>query len=221
MIATEVDEELADIKEAAEKDAGLKDLLKVSKAAVDAAKAAKFSVDGNNAPMTATLKLDGLPLASASTAATRNLERNAAVSRSANNLKQIGLAMHNYASANKDDFPPAAVCDKKGKPQLSWRVLILPYIDQNELYKQFKLDEPWDSEHNKKLIEKMPAVYKLPGAKEGTTDTHYRVFVGNGAGVRLGAGPEDHRPHRRYVEHDHGGDSRRRGALDQAGRTGV
>jgi hypothetical protein len=59
-------------------------------------------------------------------------------------------------------YPPAASVDKNGKPLLSWRVLILPYLDQNDLYRQFKLDEPWDSEHNKKLIEKMPDVYRVP-----------------------------------------------------------
>jgi prepilin-type processing-associated H-X9-DG protein len=97
-------------------------------------------------------------------------------------MKQIGIAMHNYHDLN-NQFPPAAVCDKKGKPQLSWRVLILPYIEQEELYKQFKLDEPWDSENNKKLIAKMPPVYAMPGkTKPGDTTTYYRVFVGNGAG---------------------------------------
>src|SRR5262245_11036025 len=71
---------------------------------------------------------------------------------SANNLKQIGLALHNYHDTY-GKLPPAAICDKAGKPLLSWRVAILPFIEQNALYKQFKLDEPWDSEHNKKLAE--------------------------------------------------------------------
>jgi hypothetical protein len=96
-----------------------------------------------------------------------------------NNLKQIALAMHNYHDAN-GGLPAAAICDKKGKPLLSWRVSILPYIEQNELYNQFKLDEPWDSENNKPLIDKMPKTYLLPGTKsEGKT--HYRVFHSNGA----------------------------------------
>ena len=78
-----------------------------------------------------------------------------------NNLKQIMLAMHNYHDAN-NSFPPAFRASEKGKPLLSWRVLILPYLDQNELYKQFHLDEPWDSPHNKSLIAKMPDVYRCP-----------------------------------------------------------
>ena len=65
-----------------------------------------------------------------------------------NNLKQLGLAFHNYLSAN-NAFPKAAITDKQGKPLLSWRVAILPYIDQRDLYNKFKLDKPWDSPHNK------------------------------------------------------------------------
>jgi hypothetical protein len=90
--------------------------------------------------------------------------------------------MHKYHSANRA-LPPAAVCDRTGKPTLSWRVLILPYIGHEALYKQFKLDEPWDSKNNKKLLAKMPSVYSVPGrTRPGDTDTHYRVFVGRGAG---------------------------------------
>src|SRR5262249_35253653 len=106
-------------------------------------------------------------------------------SRSANNMKQILLAFHNYAS-NYDKLPAAAICDPNGKPLLSWRVAILPYIEQQNLYQQFKLDEPWDSEHNKKLIPRMPKIYALPNVtKEGEFTTHYLAFVGNGAGMEL------------------------------------
>lgn len=181
LITDELGRELPDLEKEAAKDADLKDLVKVFKAGLAAAKDAKFSVDGTEARLTATLPLDGLPLASAYLTAVRKVEQAAAAQQSANNLKQIGLAMHNYHDTN-NQFPPAAVCDKKGKPQLSWRVLILPYIEQEALYKEFKLDEPWDSENNKKLIAKMPKIYAIPGAKPDSTDTHYRVFVGNGAG---------------------------------------
>jgi hypothetical protein len=98
------------------------------------------------------------------------------------NLKMIGLAMHNYASVNTY-LPPAAICDKNGKPLLSWRVAILPFIEEQNLYTQFHLDEPWDSEHNKKLISRMPKAYVLPGdnAKHEMPSTYYRMFVGNNA----------------------------------------
>ncbi len=80
---------------------------------------------------------------------------------SMNNLKQLALAMHNHADAHKR-FPPAATTDKQAKPLLSWRVQMLPYIEESDLYQQFKQDEPWDSDHNKKLIEKMPKLFENP-----------------------------------------------------------
>ncbi len=100
-----------------------------------------------------------------------------------NNLKQMGLAMHNYASAN-DRFPPAAIVDSNGKPLLSWRVAILPFIEQQALYEQFKLDEPWDSPNNIKLLDKLPKVFICPSEIAGgppATTTHYEAIVGPGA----------------------------------------
>jgi prepilin-type processing-associated H-X9-DG protein len=98
-----------------------------------------------------------------------------------NNLKQIGLAMHNHHSAN-NNFP-GNIVDKQGKPLLSWRVAILPYIEQNALYEKFKLDEPWDGPHNKELIQYMPNVYNCPSrvAEPKPTRTTYQVFLGPGA----------------------------------------
>jgi uncharacterized protein (TIGR03067 family)/prepilin-type processing-associated H-X9-DG protein len=102
---------------------------------------------------------------------------NAARNRSVSNLKQIGLAFHNYHDTIKG-FPAQAIT-KDGKALLSWRVAILPFIEQEELYKQFKLDEPWDSEHNRKLIAKMPRIYApvANGPKEAGR-TFYQVFTG-------------------------------------------
>jgi len=109
----------------------------------------------------------------------------AARSRSQNNLKQIGLALHNFADIGGGVFPAAAIVDKKGKALLSWRVAILPYVEQDNLYKQFHLDEPWDSEHNKKLIDRMPKTYALPYGDSKPGVTHYRVFVGKGAAFEM------------------------------------
>jgi prepilin-type processing-associated H-X9-DG protein len=72
-----------------------------------------------------------------------------------NHLKELGIAMHNYHDVYKQ-FPPAAIRDAKGRPLLSWRVALLPFMEENKLYQQFHLDEPWDSPHNKPLIAKMP-----------------------------------------------------------------
>jgi RNA polymerase sigma factor (sigma-70 family) len=108
--------------------------------------------------------------------------------QSQNNLKQIGLAMHNYHDVYQE-FPSAAICSRDGKPLLSWRVAILPFVEQRNLYEKFNLDEPWDSEHNKRLLPLMPKIYALPGvAAEGGNTTHYRVFVGPDAGFLIKKG---------------------------------
>ncbi len=98
-----------------------------------------------------------------------------------NNLKQIALAMHNYHSAN-NAFPRAATRDEKGKPLLSWRVAILPYLGHQELYNKFNLDEPWDSARNKALLKEMPPTYSCPNrVKPEPFTTNYQVFVGKNA----------------------------------------
>ena len=94
-----------------------------------------------------------------------------------NNCKQIGLAMHNYHDVTKA-FPKQAITDKDGKPLLSWRVAILPYIDEDALYKQFHLDEPWDSPHNKALISQMPKIYACPSHDLPPGTTTYRAPAG-------------------------------------------
>jgi prepilin-type processing-associated H-X9-DG protein len=109
---------------------------------------------------------------------------------SQNNLKQIGLALHAHHDAFKS-LPPQAICDKTGKPLLSWRVLILPFVEQAELYKQFKLDEPWDGPNNSKLLAKMPELYAAPGIKTREPGlTYYQGFVGTGAGMELMPDPK-------------------------------
>jgi hypothetical protein len=118
----------------------------------------------------------------------QSAQRNARLQQSVNNLKQLALAMHNYHDAYRA-LPGHATYSKDGKtPLLSWRVAILPFVEQDGLYKQFKLDEPWDSEHNKKLIPLMPKVYldtNAPAAKEPGT-THYQIFVGGGSAWERG-----------------------------------
>lgn len=96
-------------------------------------------------------------------------------------------------------LPPAILRDAQGKPLHSWRVLILPYLEQEDLYRQFRLDEPWDSEHNLALLPRMPKVYDVPyrpgdDPRSEPYTTFCQVFVGKGTafegpeGLRL---PED------------------------------
>ncbi len=97
-----------------------------------------------------------------------------------NNHKQIAIAMHNYADAN-GGFPAMAITGKNGEPLLSWRVALLPYLEQQELYEAFRKDEPWDSPHNKPLLARMPAVFTCPSNPLTPGMTCYRAFVGDGA----------------------------------------
>ena len=93
--------------------------------------------------------------------ATRATRQAAGRNQSTNNLHQIGIAMQNHHDSFKK-FPAPAIYDKQDKPLLSWRVKLLPYLEEGQLYREFRLDEPWDSEHNKKLIARMPSVYADP-----------------------------------------------------------
>jgi prepilin-type processing-associated H-X9-DG protein len=103
-----------------------------------------------------------------------------------NNLKQIGLACHNYQQAH--EAYPGNIVGKDGQPLLSWRVAILPYIEQEDLYNEFKLDEPWDSPHNKPLLDRMPATFACPTEpRPDPTLTHYLGFDGPGGMFENGA----------------------------------
>lgn len=140
-----------------------------------------------------TISLDeengGVAKVTAALAQPVNVARDAAKrAHSTNNLKQLALAMHNYHDAN-GRFPAAASLSKDGKPLLSWRVHLLPYLEGAELYKQFHLDEPWDSEHNRKLIDKMPKTLASPLAglmEPGKTTYLVPTAVGTAFGGKEG-----------------------------------
>jgi Protein of unknown function (DUF1559) len=106
---------------------------------------------------------------------------------SADNLRQIGIAFHDYHSDRKR-FPSDLV-DKDLRPLLSWRVQILPYVGEERLYRKFNLDLPWDHPTNKALLTEMPSVYLAPGHAGGKGLTHYQGFAGVGTALaRPGAG---------------------------------
>jgi hypothetical protein len=104
--------------------------------------------------------------------------------------------MHNYNDTH-GRLPPAVVYGDYGEPLYSWRVLLLPFLEQEELYMEFHLNEPWDSPHNLQLLPRMPAIYAPPSGKRGKVPPYHtvcHVVHGKGAafegkeGLRL---PED------------------------------
>jgi prepilin-type processing-associated H-X9-DG protein len=101
-------------------------------------------------------------------------------SQCSNNLKQIALAFHNYHDTYKT-FPPAYIPDEDGNPKHSWRVLILPFLEQQRLYEQYNFDEPWDSPNNKIVGNTAIPVYSCPTDPSSGTlpnQTSYMVVTG-------------------------------------------
>ena len=96
---------------------------------------------------------------------------------SQNNLRQLALACLNFESAHRI-LPATGTATEDGKPLLSWRVHVLPFVDQVKLYEQFHLDEPWDSPHNKALIPRMPRLFMRPGLKLESGETVYLGVAG-------------------------------------------
>jgi uncharacterized protein (TIGR03067 family) len=106
---------------------------------------------------------------------------------SVHNLKQLALATFNYADTHEGRLPGPAIMSKGGKPLLSWRVAILPFLGEKGLYRQFKLGERWDSPHNKKLIAKIPKVYAPVRSQSREPGlTYYQTFVGPGTAFEPG-----------------------------------
>ena len=94
-----------------------------------------------------------------------------------NNVKWIGLTMHNYHDVYAK-LPPGYVTDETGKPMHSWRVLLLPYLGEKPLFDRYNFDEPWDSEGNLAVAQSMPEVYRCPSAPGGEANlTHYVVIL--------------------------------------------
>jgi hypothetical protein len=99
---------------------------------------------------------------------------------SRNCLKQISLAFRSYHEAF-GRLPPAVVCGKDGRPLYSWRVPLLPFLEEENIYKKFRLDEPWDGPHNQKFLERTPPCYRPSlGGKDPPGLTRYQVFIGPG-----------------------------------------
>ncbi len=108
-------------------------------------------------------------------------------SQCVNNLKSLAIAMHNYHDTY-GHFPPTFSVDENGKPLQSWRVLLLPFLENSALYEAIRRDEPWDSEHNRQFHDKMPPVFRCAQCRQGKTnrDTVYCVVVGDETFGRAG-----------------------------------
>jgi Protein of unknown function (DUF1559) len=143
----------------------------------------KIKVESKDAAVEveASLKLDPKETAATALEAAAKIRETTKSIRIVNDLQQLAIAMQSFADANNGQMPASAIYNKNGKPLLSWRVLLLPYIEDGTLYKEFYLDEPWDSEHNKKLLEKMPETF---GPKDTEAyknhETFFQAFVGKG-----------------------------------------
>jgi hypothetical protein len=107
-------------------------------------------------------------------------KRRTNLAASKKNLEKLVLAMHSYHDTH-NEFPAASILSPDGKPMLSWRVTLLPFLGDEaaRLYKEFRLSEPWDSPHNKTLLAKMPRIYApVAGKPKEPHSTHYQVFTG-------------------------------------------
>jgi hypothetical protein len=95
------------------------------------------------------------------------------------NLACLEVALRNYESTY-GSLPPAAIADADGKPLLSWRVAILPFVEQESLFKQIKLDEPWDGPNNRRFNSLRPSIFLCPSHTETAAngDTDYVAVIG-------------------------------------------
>lgn len=94
-------------------------------------------------------------------------------------LNQLQLALVNYESVN-GRLPPAYIVGKDGRPMHSWRVLILPFIDERSLYESYDFNEPWNGPHNSKLADKMPGIFHMPSEPPSSSMTNIVAITGPG-----------------------------------------
>jgi len=100
-------------------------------------------------------------------------------SQQTNNIKQLLLALHNYHDVY-GHFPPAVVFDTASNMPRSWRVEVLPFIEQAPLYEQYRKNEPWDSEANRKVLAQMPRLFSHPSQRADSNTTAFVAAYGKG-----------------------------------------
>ena len=147
-------------------------------AGIKLADGAKVQTEGAIVSVKTSIKSEDIPVASIAKAIIQT-RLAAERSQSANNLKQIGLAFHNFESTYRQLPGASKSPNPEHKHPVSWRVMILPFIEQNELYKAYRFDEPWDGPNNSKLLAKMPRIYRHPDAATDSTESNYAILVGD------------------------------------------
>jgi hypothetical protein len=132
------------------------------------------------AVITTLLLVGGLVLAIAWPSVTSGFRR-AAQSRDLQNMATIAQALNAY-SDRYGTYPPPVVLDANGTPLYSWRVLILPFMGNDDLYKRFELSKPWNSPTNQSLLKDMPTEFSSPNSPDasGTFETNYVLLTGPG-----------------------------------------
>jgi prepilin-type N-terminal cleavage/methylation domain-containing protein/prepilin-type processing-associated H-X9-DG protein len=89
-----------------------------------------------------------------------------------NNLKQMGLALHNYAGSNQNQFPPGFLGASTTAPKTSWMALILPYIEQQGVFTAYDFTSNWDAPSNLTAIAYQIKIYNCPSTpNQGRFDT--------------------------------------------------
>lgn len=143
-----------------------------------ALKSVKFSQSGAKLNAEAEVPLDAGKTLAALLPPVEAAREAARRAQSMNNMKQIALALHNYHDKN-GKFPSAIVMGPDGKTPHSWRVEILPYLEAINSYQQYKLDEPWDSEINRKVLTQMPPQFRDPNDDPKSTSASYFAVTGD------------------------------------------
>lgn len=127
---------------------------------------------GNSLAMTPLAVATLLPAVQAARSAAHQAEE-------INALRQLALAMLNYESTYRK--LPSNIYDDQGNPLLSWRVELLPFLESHVANQQMRRDEPWDSPHNRALLEQMPEVFRSPSSPNLPPGrTRYVALAGEG-----------------------------------------
>lgn len=141
----------------------------------------KIEEDGSQVVLQGTVPNSVYPMIAVAMPAISASATAAMRTQSMNNMKQIAIALLNYETVHRH-FPPAVVIDKESGEKRSWRVEILPYLEQAELYNAYRKNEPWDSPANLKLLAQMPEVFAVPGFRN-TQETPYQAIVSEGGAL--------------------------------------